>query len=187
MKSIRRSVGLLSLVTLVAAGAACSKTPAATAPAAQPTPAPTAPPTTVSPEKGFEPTPSKEPTVEALPSDIAKINAAGYLKDVFYDFDKADVREDQRDALAKDSDWLKKYPTIRFRIEGHCDERGTREYNLALGERRASAAKEYLASLGIDSSRMETVSYGKERPFDPGHDEAAWAKNRRAHFLVTAK
>jgi peptidoglycan-associated lipoprotein len=187
MNSIRRSVGLLSVVTLVAFGAACSKKPAATAPAVQPTPAPSAPPTTVTSEKPFEPTTAKDSTVDALPADIAKINAAGYLKDVFFDFDKAEVRDDGRDALAKDAEWLKKYPTIRFRIEGHCDERGTREYNLALGERRANAAKEYLASLGIDASRIETVSYGKERPFDPGHDEGAWSKNRRAHFLVTAK
>jgi peptidoglycan-associated lipoprotein len=186
MNSIRRS-GLLCLVTLVAFGAACAKKPAATTPSAQPTPAPPTTTTTVTTEKPFEPTPSREPTVEALPADIAKINAAGYLKDVYFDFDKSDVREDQRDALQRNAEWLKKYPTIRFRIEGHCDERGTREYNLALGERRANSAKEYLASLGIDSSRMETVSYGKERPFDPGHDESAWAKNRRAHFLVTAK
>ena len=186
MKSIRRSVGLLSLLTLVAFGAACAKKPAATAPQAQPTPAPTAAPTTVAPTEEFKPT-KPEGTVEALPADVAEINRRHYLEDVFFDFDKAEIREDQRSTLAKDADWLKRYPTVRFRIEGHCDERGTREYNLALGERRASAAKEYLVSIGIDGSRTETVSYGKERPFDPGHDEAAWAKNRRAHFLVTAR
>jgi peptidoglycan-associated lipoprotein len=168
-------------------GAACSKTRAATAPPAPPAPAPTAPPTTtVAPEKPFEST-KPDATVEALPADVAEINRRHYLEDVFYEFDKAEIRDDQRGVLTKDADWLRKYPSIRFRIEGHCDERGTAQYNLALGERRANAAKEYLASLGIDASRMETVSYGKERPFDPGHDESAWSKNRRAHFLVTAR
>jgi peptidoglycan-associated lipoprotein len=74
--------------------------------------------------------------------------------------------------------------TVNITIEGHCDERGTKAYNLALGEKRANAAKEYLVALGVSGSRIATVSYGKERPFDPGHDEAAWAKNRRAHFVV---
>ena len=82
---------------------------------------------------------------------------------------------------------LKQYPTWAVTIEGHCDERGTAEYNLALGERRAVAARRYLVSLGISADRLRTVSYGKEFPFDPGHDEAACAKNRRAHFVITAK
>ena len=82
---------------------------------------------------------------------------------------------------------LKRYPAWTVTIEGHCDERGTAEYNLALGERRAVAAQAYLVSLGIPASRVKTVSYGKEFPFDPGHDEAAWAKNRRAHFVITGK
>jgi peptidoglycan-associated lipoprotein len=187
MKSIRRPAGLLSIVALVAFGAACSKKPVATAPETRPTPeAATTPETVPTPTRPFEST-TKDPSVSALPDDVAEINKRGYLKDVFYDFDKADVREDQREALAANAEWLKKYPTIRFRIEGHCDERGTAQYNLALGERRASAAREYLASLGIDSARMEIVSYGKERPFALGHDEDSWGKNRRAHFLVTAK
>ena len=82
---------------------------------------------------------------------------------------------------------MKKYPTWQVTIEGHCDERGTAEYNLALGERRALAAKNYLVSLGIPADKVRTVSYGKEFPFDPGHDDAAWSKNRRAHFVITAK
>ena len=82
---------------------------------------------------------------------------------------------------------LRKYPSWVITIEGHSDERGTAEYNLALGERRAAAARTYLVSLGIPADRLKTVSYGKEFPFDPGHDEAAWAKNRRAHFVVTSK
>ena len=82
---------------------------------------------------------------------------------------------------------LRRYPTWVITIEGHCDERGTAEYNLALGERRALSAREYLVSRGLDASRMRTVSYGKEFPFDPGHDEQAWARNRRAHFVITAR
>jgi peptidoglycan-associated lipoprotein len=92
-----------------------------------------------------------------------------------------------RAALDANAAVLKKYPTWVVTIEGHCDERGTAEYNLALGERRAAAAQSYLAALGIPASRIKTVSYGKEFPFDPGHDEAAWAKNRRAHFVITGK
>ena len=89
--------------------------------------------------------------------------------------------------LQATADVLKKYTTWQVTIEGHCDERGTAEYNLALGERRATAARTYLLSLGVSADRIKIVSYGKEFPFDPGHDEAAWSKNRRAHFVVTAK
>ena len=92
-----------------------------------------------------------------------------------------------RDALAANATWLKKYPTVQFTIEGHTDERGTAQYNLALGDRRANAARDYLISLGVDASRAKTVSYGKERPFATAHDEDSWQKNRRAHFVVTAK
>ena len=122
-----------------------------------------------------------------LPADVREINARGYLKDAFFDYDKSDLRDDARTALAADADWLKKYRTIQFLIEGHCDERGTSEYNLALGDRRANAAKEYLVSLGVDASRIRTVSYGKERPFCNESTEDCWQQNRRAHFLVTAR
>jgi peptidoglycan-associated lipoprotein len=89
--------------------------------------------------------------------------------------------------LQANADLLRRYATWQISIEGHCDERGTAEYNLALGERRAVAARNYLVSLGIPADRVKIVSYGKEFPFDPGHSEEAWAKNRRAHFVVTAK
>ena len=83
--------------------------------------------------------------------------------------------------------WMKKHPDAEFLLEGHCDERGTREYNLALGDRRANATKDYLASLGVDPAKLKTISYGKERPFVEGHDESAWSKNRRTHFVLTKK
>jgi peptidoglycan-associated lipoprotein len=103
---------------------------------------------------------------------------------VFFDFDKSDLRPDAIEQLNRQAEWLKANPSITVVIEGHCDERGTREYNLALGERRASAAKQYLESVGIDAGRMETISYGKERPAVLGSNEEAWAQNRRAVLVV---
>ena len=106
------------------------------------------------------------------------------VKDAFYDFNKSDVRADARDALTKDAEFLRSYPQVRVTIEGYCDERGSTEYNLGLGERRAQAAKNYLISLGISADRMDTVSWGKERPFCTEHTEACWQQNRRAHFVM---
>jgi peptidoglycan-associated lipoprotein len=119
--------------------------------------------------------------------DLESINKNSPFKPVFFALDSSDVDAQGQQALNGDAEILKKYPTWTITIEGHCDERGTAEYNLALGERRALAAKTYLVSLGIPAERLRTVSYGKEFPFDPGHDEAAWSKNRRAHFVVTSK
>ncbi len=103
---------------------------------------------------------------------------------VFYDFNKSDLKPEARRTLERQAAWLKQYATVRVTIEGHCDERGTREYNLALGERRANAAKDYLASLGIPTARLSTISYGKERPAVLGSNEAAWSQNRRAVTVV---
>lgn len=104
---------------------------------------------------------------------------------VYFDFDKAELKPEARAILDKKAAWLKAHPDYSVRIEGHCDERGTSEYNLALGERRANAAMKYLNALGVASGRISTVSYGEERPADPGHNEGAWAKNRRDEFKVT--
>jgi peptidoglycan-associated lipoprotein len=109
------------------------------------------------------------------------------LKDIHFDFDKYSILPAEAEILKENSALLKKYPTMKFQIEGHCDERGTGEYNLALGERRANSAKKYLISLGIEPSRITTISYGEERPFDQAHSEDAWAKNRRAHFVILKK
>ena len=106
------------------------------------------------------------------------------LKDVHYDFDKYELRSEDSKILDENAAWLKANPKAISTIEGHCDERGTVEYNLALGERRAKVARDYLVSLGIGAERLKTISYGKSKPVDPGHDEAAWAQNRRAHFVV---
>jgi peptidoglycan-associated lipoprotein len=106
------------------------------------------------------------------------------VKDAYFDFNKSDIRADARANLAKTAEFLRSYQQIRVTIEGHCDERGSTEYNIGLGERRAQAAKNYLISLGISADRMDTVSWGKERPFCTEHDEACWQQNRRAHFVA---
>ena len=106
---------------------------------------------------------------------------------VFFAYDQSDISSEGQQILQRQAEWLKRYPRVSVTIEGHCDERGTAEYNLALGERRAVAARTYLVSLGIPADRLRTVSYGKEFPFDAGHDESAFTKNRRAHFVITAK
>jgi peptidoglycan-associated lipoprotein len=109
------------------------------------------------------------------------------FKDIQFEFDKFNLRTEARDILKQLADWLTKNKNYDVLIEGNCDERGTTEYNLALGERRAKEAMKYLVELGIDGKRLKTISYGKERPLDPGHNEEAWAKNRRDHFVVTPK
>ena len=104
---------------------------------------------------------------------------------VFFDFDKFNLKPDARKTLEKQAAWLKANPSVRVTIEGHCDERGTREYNLALGERRANSAKDYLVSLGVNPGRLKTISYGKERPVAMGSNEAAWTQNRRSVTVVS--
>jgi peptidoglycan-associated lipoprotein len=106
------------------------------------------------------------------------------LQDVFFDFDKSNIRPDGKQSLDANIQWLKANSAVRIRVEGHCDERGTNEYNLALGERRARATRDYLVAGGIDAKRISTVSYGEERPFVQGHDESAWKWNRRGHFVI---
>ena len=109
------------------------------------------------------------------------------LKDIHFDFDRYNIRVEEAEILKENFTLMKKYSGMRFQIEGHCDERGTGEYNLALGERRANSAKKYLISLGIEPGRISTISYGEERPFDQGHNEDAWTRNRRAHFVILKK
>jgi len=106
------------------------------------------------------------------------------VKDAYFDYDQADIRADARDALSQTAQFLRSYPQLKVVVEGHCDERGSTEYNLALGDRRAAAAKQFLVSLGIPADRMETVSYGKEKPFCTASNEECWQQNRRAHFVM---
>ena len=133
-----------------------------------------------------EPAPVPEAEAAPAPSGPSEIEIFESEK-IYFDFDRADLKPEAREALQKKAEWLKANPAASVLIEGNCDERGTVEYNLALGERRANGAKQFLVDLGIDAGRISTVSYGEEKPVDPGHDEAAWAKNRRDDFKVQAK
>ncbi len=191
MTNKRYAAAVLAL--LVLAGACHKNKP----PVARPTPPPPTttnvppPPTPAPPTPVPDTTPiPKEPAITEDPiaaADLDTINKNSPFQPVFFALDSYEVDGTAQQALNADAAILKKYPTWVITIEGHCDERGTAEYNLALGEKRALAAKTYLVSLGIPVDRLRTVSYGKEFPFDPGHDENAWSKNRRAHFVVTSK
>jgi peptidoglycan-associated lipoprotein len=121
------------------------------------------------------------------PGIEGEVFESSLLKPIFFDFDKYDIRPADTEILKGNSALLKKFPNLKIQIEGHCDERGTNEYNLALGERRANSTKKYLTSLGVTADRVSTISYGEEKALDPGHNEEAWTKNRRANFLITAK
>lgn len=123
--------------------------------------------------------------IKAMSSD--EIDRLGLVPDIHFDFDSADIREQDRQILAKNAETLKKFDFLRVTVEGHCDERGTVEYNLALGERRSKAAFDYLVQLGVAADRLKTVSYGKEVPVCREASEDCWARNRRAKFTVTGK
>jgi peptidoglycan-associated lipoprotein len=168
------------------AGPAAAAVPAP-APAPAPAPLPVAP--APEPPKVVEtpvaPTPAPAPApVAPAPAPAPAPPAPAPLKDVFFDYDKANIRDDQKAALNDNVGWLKGNTGAKLLVEGHCDERGTAEYNLALGERRAKAVKDYLIAAGVAADRVSTISYGKERPFVLGHDESAWKWNRRAHFVL---
>jgi peptidoglycan-associated lipoprotein len=193
MKRMRTMAVLVTAGALTMA-AACGKKPP---PVERPMPPPA-----VTGETGATnpPPPPEAPLVDPpvvtpsvpLDSDIGsknldELNRDSPLAPVYFELDSVDISPEGRTILQASAQVLKQQPTWQITIEGHCDERGTAEYNLALGERRAVAAKTYLVSLGIAADRLRTVSYGKEFPFDPGHDDSAWSKNRRAHFVITAK
>jgi peptidoglycan-associated lipoprotein len=182
---------LLCIVLLLLAGAtACRKNQP---PVARPMP-PAPPPPATATRPPDPPAPMREPVPpEPLPADsvagrsLDDLNRDSPLQPVFYEYDSSDVNDSGRAVLQANAAVLKKYSSWVVTIEGHCDERGTAEYNLALGERRAVAARTYLISLGVDANRLRTVSYGSEFPFDPAHSAGAWGRNRRAHFVITAK
>jgi peptidoglycan-associated lipoprotein len=121
------------------------------------------------------------------PGIEGEVFESSLLKDIYFEFDRYDVQPEAASLLKEDVALLIKYPKMKIQIEGHCDERGTNEYNLALGERRANSTMKHLVLLGISGDRISTISYGEERPFNPGHNEAAWAKNRRAHMVIVSR
>jgi peptidoglycan-associated lipoprotein len=124
---------------------------------------------------------------DILSKTLDEINADSPLTDIHFEYDSAALTSRARATLESHAQWLRRFPSVTVLIEGHCDERGTVEYNLALGERRAMGAYNYLISLGVAADQLKTISYGKEFPLDPGHTEAAWARNRRGHFVITSK
>lgn len=178
------ALGLTTILLVLVAG--CGK---------KPEPVTTPPPVTPTPPPEVESMPEAAPTdpVEQPPPMTAQeieedARRQGLLGDVFYDFDKYDLRPDARERLAKNAEFMNSEQgrSLTFTIEGHCDERGTNEYNIALGQRRASAALDYLVSLGVRGGRFKTISYGEERPFCTQSNEECWQLNRRARFVVTS-
>ena len=191
----RDAKALLVLILLLTIGVAACKGKAKP-PVARPMPPPMVSNTSGDPTRPPDPPrPVAEPViVPPMPAEdtigsksLDDLNRDSPLRPLLFELDSSDVSSDGQQLLQANAAVLKKYPGMQITIEGHCDERGTAEYNLALGERRALSAKNYLVSLGIPADRVKTVSYGKEFPFDAGHDDGAWAKNRRAHFVITAK
>ncbi len=178
-----RNLALLAACLVFAAS--CKKKPPTTTPEAAPPPP--AAPEQPSTAPATPPPPAPASGDDVTSADLQTLNSRGYLKDSFFDFDKYDLREDARTALAADAQWLKRYSSIQVLVEGHCDSRGTEEYNLSLGQKRASSVKDYLVSLGLDGGRINTVSYGKTRPFCTDENESCWQQNRRGHFVITAK
>ncbi len=184
-----RSLTLALCLTTVLAVSACGKKKPVVAPAP-------APPAATKPDNPPPPPPAPAPTPETrVPTDeelfgkmtLEELNAKKPLGDAYFSLDSAELNEEARGALQKDADWMKKWTSTKVTVEGHCDSRGTSEYNLALGERRSTAVKGYLTSLGIGADRVQTVSKGKEQPFCSEENESCWQQNRRGHFIITAK
>jgi peptidoglycan-associated lipoprotein len=184
-------MAIVAMAALMVVGACGKKKPPVTRPpVAPPGSGGTGSPSGLPPEPVREavPVPAEPITSDTLlTTDIDTLNKNSPFQPVFYAYDQDTIDTTGQQALNHNAELMKKYSTWIVTIEGHSDERGTAEYNLALGERRALAARNYLVSLGIPADRLRTVSYGKEFPFEPGHDEGSWSKNRRAHFVVTSK
>jgi len=185
-----RTPALITLVAALLLLPACKKPPAAAAQPTAPASTTSAPPPPVEePKETWKapaPTPAETLPPKSLAAQADEFNRQGALKDILFAFDKSDLDDAARRALADNAAWMRSHAEFHVMIAGHCDERDTEEYNLALGERRANAARDYLVSLGIIGARLHTISYGEERPVDPGHTETAWAKNRRGQFSVQA-
>jgi peptidoglycan-associated lipoprotein len=191
MNRVRRVASLVALTAAVAVFAAgCHKKVPAPAPAPPPPP-PTAPatpppPAPPPPRPAPAPAPLTEEQIFAQKS-LDQLNAEKPLDDVFFELDQSTIRDEGRTSLQKDADWMKKWTSTQVTVEGHCDSRGSSEYNLALGSRRAEAVKDYLVSLGVATNRLSVVSKGKEAPFCTDENESCWQQNRRGHFIITAK
>ncbi len=191
MTTTRAAMAAVLVTTLGIALAGCHHP----APPATPQPPPPPPAASPAPPPPPQPPPPPAPTAPSTPDEqeifsrksLEDLNAEKPLSDVFYELDQSDLKDEGRQALQKDADWMRKWPSTKVTIEGHCDSRGTAEYNLALGERRAQVAKDYLVGLGVGADRVLTISKGKESPFCSDENESCWSQNRRGHFVITAK
>ena len=192
MTVYQKTAATTTLCLMLGLGAAaCKKTPVVSTAPPPPVPtAPTAPPAPPAPPAA----PTAAPTPRALSEDeiyaqksLDQLNKERPLTDVFFALDESSIQDAARASLTTNANWLKRWTATRITIEGHCDERGTAEYNLGLGERRANAVKAYLVELGVPANRIVIVSKGKESPFCAESNEACWQQNRRGHFIITAK
>jgi len=195
MTRVRHLVSVVALSAALAVAAGCHKQvpPQALAP---PPPPPPAAPTPPPPPRPPAPPPAPRPAQAPAPlteeeifarKSLSQLTAERPLDDAFFDYDESTIRDDARAPLQKSADWMKRWTSTQVTVEGHCDSRGSSEYNLALGSRRADAVKSYLTSLGVPGSRITVVSKGKEQPFCSDDSESCWQQNRRGHFLITAK
>src|SRR6059036_3675406 len=194
MMRLRRQVSTIALgLALAVAAAGCHKKVPPVAPTPPPPPPPSAAPVTPPPPPPPPPpvvTPAPRPLTEDeifARKSVTELNAERPLGDVFFDLDKSEIRDDARTSLQKDADWLKRWTSTQITVEGHCDSRGSAEYNLGLGSRRATAVKDYLVNLGVLTGRVTVVSKGKEQPFCSEENESCWQQNRRGHFVITGK
>jgi peptidoglycan-associated lipoprotein len=194
MSQSLRTFSLVAAAAIFVTVGACHKKPPATPPppppappvTVTPPPPPPPPPPVAQPPAPTPPPPSSEEELFARMS-LMELNEKKPLDDVFFEYDKSDLSSVARASLQKDADWMKRWMSTKITIEGHADSRGTNEYNLALGERRASATRDYVVSLGVATARITVVSKGEEQPFCKEDVESCWAQNRRSHFIVTAK
>ncbi len=191
LKGIRKRIPILFVIGLAVLAVGCpKKAPPPVKPAK-----PAAPKEAPAPRAEVPKPPSPPPPTRVAEED-EKVRKAREFQQamrafegelVHFDFDRSEIKDEFKPVLSRKANFLKRYPNVRIQIEGHCDERGTVQYNLGLGDRRANGAKAYLAALGIDGNRISTISFGEERPLQQGSNEAAWTKNRRAKFVVVGQ
>jgi peptidoglycan-associated lipoprotein len=189
MTRMRLFMSAVALSTALAVSGCAKKTPPPAPAPPPPPPAAPAPPPPPPPPPPPAPTPPPPLTEDQIfaQKSLDQLNAERPLSDVYFDLDESTIRDDAKGSLQRNADWLKRWTSTSITVEGHCDSRGSSEYNLALGTRRSNAVKDYLVSLGVPSNRITVISKGKEQPFCSEENESCWQQNRRGHFIITAK
>jgi peptidoglycan-associated lipoprotein len=188
----RKRIALLVMPLVLVALTACPKKKPATPPDdVEVVTTPVEPTPTQVDDVPPPPEPIDDMTEERLPSDLVDLNRflaeRGLVSDVYFDYDASSLSQDARDTLAQNAGWMREHPEYTFTVEGHADERGTNDYNLALGQERAASASSYLQSLGVDAGRLRNISYGEERPVCTEIAESCWSQNRRVHFVISGR